>query len=624
MAQICPRPGFFVANCGKSMANKIPRGLRQPQSSRGRGPRKLKEVGLESLMDSNNKRQTWSPTVGLWLTIAASAGVVLCARIFGPDDFYVSEREWQTALTSWWMVAEGYGLFDAITPLLGPPWQIPMEFPLFQWLTAHATTPWLSLEDTGRTLSFLYFLISVYLVRRLALDLDLNRSAADSAAILFASSPLFLCYAFSFTIESLGLMLALIYLWLFVRWLLQPGLVLLMATILAGSVAALTTPATWIVFGSAVSAMGAWSILSARRHGRSTGDALVGLVLSVGIPLAGTSWWVRWSDTIKAANGLTADLTSGALIQWTLGSLEQRLSPAQWGIYCLQTTLLVLGPVGLAVAGPAVLSFFRSRRVRAPLPVLAASVTALITGPMVFTNLYFRHDYYSMAIGIFAIVLLTSTLFTQKPRRWLVAMIVVSNLATTGLFLAGKQANYADPLSDSLGRFVTLVPQDHTIIVVGSFLDARVPYQAQRKALQTKRYDPSDPALRDGIASMKKQKVSAILCRSAKGVPAASMAANTLGLRSRIDISPGVSIWTTPALKSKATTDPLDLESEVSRRMVGFSEEDQPGKWGLLFPSGPDAQLGIGVKFRENLYLVDIERGIRVVHHRWSPEGRGD
>ena len=42
------------------------------------------------------------------------------------DFFYITEREWQTAITAWWMVAEGHGLFDAITPLMGPPWQIPM------------------------------------------------------------------------------------------------------------------------------------------------------------------------------------------------------------------------------------------------------------------------------------------------------------------------------------------------------------------------------------------------------------------------------------------------------------------------------------------------------------------
>jgi hypothetical protein len=101
-------------------------------------------------------------TVILWLTAAAAGTVVIGFRILGPDFFYITEREWQTAITAWWMVAEGHGLLGAITPLMGPPWQIPMEFPLFQWLTAHATTPWLSLEDTGRALSFV-FISSVFL-----------------------------------------------------------------------------------------------------------------------------------------------------------------------------------------------------------------------------------------------------------------------------------------------------------------------------------------------------------------------------------------------------------------------------------------------------------------------------
>lgn len=546
--------------------------------------------------------------------------MVLSARVFGPNYFYVTEQEWQTAITAWWMVAEGHGLFDAITPLMGPPWQIPMEFPLFQWLAAHATTPWLSLEDTGRALSFVFFLVSILVLRRLTLDLDLDRRVADGATLLFASSPLHLGYALSFTIESLALLLALLSLWFFVRWLLRPGLILLMATILVGTAAAMAKVTTWVVFAAAISAIGAWSILSARRHGRSAGDALIGLILILGIPLACGAWWTHWSDGIKAANGLTAELTSGALARWNFGTLEQRLSLPQWGRYALRSGLLVLGPVGLATVGPAMFSFFKSRRTRAPLPVLVASVTALAAGPLVFTNLHYEHDYYALAIGVFAIILLTSTVFARRARPWLAATIVLSNLATTGLFIAAKQANYTDPLSDGLTRIAASVPRDHTLIVVGSYLDARIPYQAQRKALQTRIVDPSDPVLREAIASMKGQKVGAILTRSAADLPAARMAAVMLELPSRTDLSPGVSVWTTPALRSKINTGPLDLEAEVSRRMTGFEDHDTPGPWGILLPSGPDAAPGIGVVRGGNTYLVDVKRGIRVVHRRWSPE----
>lgn len=563
-------------------------------------------------------------TVILWMTVAAAGTLVIGGRILGPDFFYITEREWQTAITAWWMVAEGHGFFDAITPLMGPPWQIPMEFPLFQWLTAHATTPWLSLEDTGRTLSFLFYLVSILVLRRLTLDLDLDRRVADGVTLLFASSPLYLGYALSFTIESLALLLALLTLWLFVRWLLHPGLVLLLATITLGCAAALTKVTTWAVFAAAMLVIGAWSITSARRHGRSTADALIALVLVVGIPLACGAWWTSWSDGIKAAGGLTAELTSGNLAQWNFGTLEQRLSPAQWGKYTLRSGLLILGPIGLISVGLAVFSFFQGRRRRPPLPVLAASLTGLAAGPLVFTNLHFEHDYYALAIGIFAIVLLASVLFAQKTRPWLAAAIVISNLATTGFYIAAKQANYTDPLSDGLAQRVTGLPEDSTLLVFGSYLDGRIPYQAQKKTLQTRIVDPSNPALREAVASMKGQKVGAILTRSAADIPAARMAAARLGLPSRVDLSPGVSIWTTNTLRARLELEPLDLVGEMDRRMIGFPTAETSGAPGLLMPSGPDAAPGIGLVRGNNYYFFDLKRGFRVVHRRWSPEGRGE
>ncbi|RLE21189.1 MAG: hypothetical protein DRJ65_16575, partial [Acidobacteria bacterium] len=419
-------------------------------------------------------------------------------------------------------------------------------------------------------------------------------------------------------------LLALLNLWLFVRWLLRPGLVLLLATITLGCAAALTKVTTWAVFAAAVLAIGAWSIISARRHGRSTADALIGLVLILGIPLACGVWWASWSDGIKAAGDLTSELTSGSLAQWNFGTLEQRLSPAQWGRYALRSGLLILGPLGLISVGPAVFSFFRGRRRRPPLPVLAASLTALAAGPLVFTNLHFVHDYYALAIGIFIIVLLASTLFAQKTRPWLLAAIVISSLATTGFYIAAKQANYTDPLSDGLARTVAGLPDDRTIVVIGSYLDARIPYKAQKKALQTRIIDPSDPMFRDAITSMKGSKVGAILTRSAADFPAARMAAARLGLPSRFDLSPGVSVWTTTALGASLELEPLDLVGEVDRRMIGFSSDEQAGQFGLLMPSGPGAAPGIGLIRGGNLYLFDLKRGFRVVHRRWSPEGRGE
>jgi len=123
---------------------------------------------------------------------------------------------------------------------------------------------------------------------------------------------------------------------------------------------------------------------------------------------------------------------------------------------------------------------------------------------------------------------------------------------------------------------------------------------------------------------MKGSKVGAIVTRSATGLPAARMAAARLGLPSRFDLSPGVSVWTTRALSTSLELEPLDLVAEVDRRMIGFSPDEEPGAFGLFKPSGPGSAPGIGLIRGGNRYLFDLKRGFRVVHRRWSPKGRGE
>ena len=68
--------------------------------------------------------------------------------------------------------AEGLRL-DYITPVLGPPWSIPFEFPLYQWLAGgfHALTGY-PLDQSGRLVSLVFFYLCLVpwflLFRRLA------------------------------------------------------------------------------------------------------------------------------------------------------------------------------------------------------------------------------------------------------------------------------------------------------------------------------------------------------------------------------------------------------------------------------------------------------------------------
>jgi len=559
-----------------------------------------------------------SPII-LYLTAAASMVLVFFARLLGPEGFFITQREWQTAITAWWMIHEPHGLIHALTPLMGPPWMIPFEFPIFQWLSAHLRIPGLPLDDSGRMLSTLFFLLGVIVLYRLALDLDLDRRVAEMAAVLMLSSPLYLAYGFSFTIESLALLFGLLYIRFFVRWLLDPGLALLTMATAAGVAAALTKVTTWAVFATAIGILALWAITSARRHGRSFSDNIIGTFLVLGVPLACAVWWISVSDAIKADNPLSVELTSSMLRPWNLGTIVERSSIGNWLGFSFRSALLILGPIGLLMVGPALFSLLRNRRCRPPSPVLFASMAALMTGPLVFSNLYFVHDYYVLATGIFAILLFASAIFARRAHPILAALLIIANLATAAIFVAVKQANYEDPLSRGLVHAVEKLPAGRPIVVFGSYLDARVPYLSRRKALQTRKTDPLDPALLEVIHRMEAENPVAVMTRRSTFLPAAKNAARLLGLDARIDLAPGVSIWTETGLRTSIDSTPLDLESEVNDRFTGFPRNNSSGEWGLIRPEGPDSAPGIGISREGNTYLFDLRRGFRVIHRRWAP-----
>jgi len=74
-------------------------------------------------------------------------------------------RQTQTAISAYWLI-QGTGWSHWLnyeTPIFGSPWQIPLEFPLFQWLVAggHLLTG-LPLDPLGRGMSAALFYCSLW------------------------------------------------------------------------------------------------------------------------------------------------------------------------------------------------------------------------------------------------------------------------------------------------------------------------------------------------------------------------------------------------------------------------------------------------------------------------------
>ena len=121
-----------------------------------------------------------------------------------------SFRQTQTAISAYYMAKDPGIFFSYITPVLGKPWQLPMEVPIFQWLVArwHNLTA-MGLDQSGKLVSIGFWLACLCPVWRLLGLLAFSIPQRCLAGAIIYSSPLYLYWGRAFMIETTGLFLSL-------------------------------------------------------------------------------------------------------------------------------------------------------------------------------------------------------------------------------------------------------------------------------------------------------------------------------------------------------------------------------------------------------------------------------
>src|SRR5207247_957809 len=126
-------------------------------------------------------------------------------------DDYFGFRQTQTALTAYWL-AQGGPWLAYETPVLGYPWTVPLEFPVYQLLTAVLTLVGIPIDVGGRLVSFAFFVGALGPLWLLLRTLDFPRSTRLIVSILFLASPLYIFYARTLMIESTAVFFGLLWL----------------------------------------------------------------------------------------------------------------------------------------------------------------------------------------------------------------------------------------------------------------------------------------------------------------------------------------------------------------------------------------------------------------------------
>ncbi len=434
-------------------------------------------------------------------------------------------RQTQTAMTAQWMQKEGFHLAYPL-PVFGPPWSVPLEFPLYQWLVARLSgATGISLVAAGRALSIAFFLAGLPAIYGLAktIEPDWRRRLLIPAAVVTA--PVCLFYSRSVMIESCAASLAVWYLFAHVRSLQLPDWRWTAVSAATGVLAALVKVTTFALFGipaALYTLYRIWKFLRptpTERPGPGLLRILTASVLPAAATLATALWWIAYSDSIKRTNPFAAVFTSENLTTWNYGAALQRLDPVFWRItgYQFSHSMLPWSAIILLAAGFTLI---------APAYRRAALIcsSGFLIGPLLFSNLYAIHEYYSFPSAFFALaaagIILAGMLETRRIGAPVKTLVLAGFL---GLQALNFYRDFADtlehppppppPLAEIIRQ---VVPVGGIVLYYGWDWNTLIPYYAQRRAIMVPNgRDEDTEVLRSVLARVPAGQVSAMVVKGA-------------------------------------------------------------------------------------------------------------
>ncbi len=413
-------------------------------------------------------------------------------------------RQTMTAMSVWTFVTEGVSVFGYQTPVFGPPWQIPFEFPIYQ-LTAAALVKLgiESIDKAGRVAALLYFYLSASFLF-LICKRYLHTAASVCILLFYIWSPFTILWSRNFMIDYASVAFSMAYFYCFTLWLNKSTRwPLLLLTIVVGTGAILAKVTTLPIVLVPMAYFAAREVLHRLRghdyrfntYVKSDYGFLIQLTLIVLIPLVCFYAWLKYSDAIKASSPFTAVLTSASLSEWNFGNWTQKTSLENWATI-LQRVLayLVTFPSAVfLVVGPALCL---GSSARGGDFVIAFGFSAFLT-IFTFFNLYWVHDYYLMAVspsisivvGYCCYLMLTKLLDGDfRLKRWFhfpVLVIPLSLLSTGDYLLWSFQVRHNDPWDHTLNLSKTIrdntAESDYVIVADVFNWTPQYLYYARRK-----------------------------------------------------------------------------------------------------------------------------------------------
>ena len=371
-------------------------------------------------------------------------------------------RQSQTAIVIQCFFKDGMDILGYQIPVFGAPWKVPFELPLYQSLVYICMRAFGACDITlwSRIISVLIFLASAVVLWLIVYNILDNR-IADITVFIYLLAPFCVYWSRAILIDYFSVLLALLYILGIVHYVKHTKYLFLLIGCLFGTLAYLQKSTTmfsivffiffflcnyyWTLFKSSDDKS---VLIWATHYFKNNRMKSIMLICGCVIPVIPTVFWNNYADSIRInGNIFTRCLATAKLSEWNYGSISQRLSISNW-LRVLDHISPLFGGTIVMVALLIVYFCFSKRQNGFWLIVSWGSV---FIAPLILFNLYFVHNYYSIAItpfsalcmGILVSEIYNSLIKNRLPLRMGITLFVFCSLIMINGF------------SDLLGCFVS-------------------------------------------------------------------------------------------------------------------------------------------------------------------------
>ncbi|MCU1385669.1 MAG: hypothetical protein JWL71_4366 [Acidobacteria bacterium] len=454
-----------------------------------------------------------------------------------------SWRQTHTAISAYEMASRDGPFWTYRTPLFGPPWQWPLELPVYQWTTARASRllP-LDLERAGRLVSVAFYAIA-FIPGWVALEVFgvAPRHRPVVLALVWAS-PLYIFWSRTFMIESTALCFAVSYFAL-VHLATRPSRhavsgPLLAAAAAMGALAGTVKVTTFTAFLAAASLLLVWR-WHVERWPRQTLAAV--MIAGVLLPTAATGAWLGAVDHLKATSPLAAEVDFASEREQRFGTVAERFQPRSW--YAVPANAILGGTRHAVIASPMVfgIAFAAAMAWRRRRLAITVCLAVYFIPIAIFMRLFLVHVYYAYENALLLAVItgcgIVSCLEGGRLARYAgIGLLTAALAAMSTNYLAGYYVDQesADLAPSPLATWIRNATSiGDTLLIYGILYTPELAYETQRRAIMdTRNRGVDDPAMRTVLARLAGEgaKIGAVIsCGGARPSPVVRANINRLG-----------------------------------------------------------------------------------------------